>query len=342
MNSGFRANGEDTPRMDEFSFIKDCLSPLAGPQGLSLSDDVAIFTPMPGYDLVLSMDTIVEGVHFPVGQFDAALAQKLLRVNISDIVAKGADPIGYLLALSIPQQIDTAQFQAFCRGLQDDQRRYELSLWGGDTTRGGERVNLSATIIGQTPKGTVVRRTGAQPGDLVCVTGTIGDGYLGLLASINGSDCDPDDRQFLLHAYQCPNPPFAGRHVIRDNARAAIDVSDGLLADARHIALASDVKILIKLEKIPLSEAGQHWLARQDDVQNAMLKLATGGDDYQTLMTVKPENLAKAVRDFANCGIELHPIGRVEKLTKGVETELLAASYDGHVVQISQAGYTHF
>ncbi len=203
--------------MDEFAFIAKYLAGLSGPQALNLKDDVAVWTPPQGMDTVISMDTIVEGVHFSSGKFDAQIAQKLLRINISDLVAKGANPVGYFLSLSLPENIGEPQLATFCQGLSLDQDKYGLQLWGGDTTRSQSIAVLTVTIIGIVPTGKTVLRSGAKLGDIVCVSGTIGDAYLGLetvFGRIGKSKFSP----YLENAYHMPNPPFDMRKTIQKYA----------------------------------------------------------------------------------------------------------------------------
>ncbi len=318
--------------MGEFEFIEAYLSELAGEQGLALQDDVALWTPPRGRDAVISMDTIVEGVHFPDGKFDGQIAQKLIAVNVSDVVAKGAKPLGYFLSLSIPKRISQDQLKLFCAGLKTAQNEYGLKLWGGDTTRSKAGIVLSATIIASLPQGEAVLRTGAKIGDLVCVSGTVGDGYLGLKASLNQIDRNVYSCKNWLNHYHQPTPPFAQLSFIRRVATSALDVSDGLIADAQHLAAASDIGLEIDLEALPLSGETKKWLAHQTDKQAGLLKLASGGDDYQVLMTIPPHT----TKDMAVQKAGFTIIGRVVE-GKGV------SCFSGQMrLDIADTGYQHF
>jgi len=265
---------------DEFEQIARLYRPLTrgAPEALELLDDAAVLAARPGMDLVLTKDAIVEGVHFLPGTPPGLIARKLLRVNLSDLAAKGAEPYGYLLAVAWPAAYGWPQRQAFAEGLKLDSDAYGLTLLGGDTTSTPGALTLSLTMLGWVPAGRMVRRAGARAGDLVMVSGTIGDGALGLAAA-RGEIADPDG--FLAGRYHLPQPRVALREALHAHAHAACDVSDGLVADAGHIAEASGVGLRLDLERTPLSPPAQVWLAAQPDRRAALVRLATGGDDYE-------------------------------------------------------------
>lgn len=328
-----------TQVMDEFEFIAQHLVQLSGDEALGLQDDVAIWSPPKGMDAVISMDTLVEGVHYPKGKFDAELAQKLLAVNVSDLTAKGADVQGYFLSLALASSIDRSTLGDFCIGLGVVQNMYSLALWGGDTTKSEENTVLTITIVGTVPKGEAVKRSGAQSGDALCVTGTIGDAFLGLKAHLKQLDNDmsASSLNHLNDAYNLPQPPYMFRQGIRKFATAALDVSDGLIADAGHLAHASNVGLEIDFSEIPLSEVSRNWLSEQSDEIEAVIQLATGGDDYQSLMSIAAANLDNA-RKIANAkGIKLTEIGRV---VEGVGVTCL--DREGNSISIEKPGFTHF
>ena len=323
--------------MGEFEFIQDLLADLAGPEGLGLQDDVAIWSPPRGQDAVITTDTIVEGVHFPAGKFDFELAQKLLRVSVSDLTAKGADPIGYFLSLSLPPWVKPADLEAFTDGLSNDQAWYGMSLWGGDTTSTKKTCVLSATMIGVVPKDKAVLRSRARVGELLCVSGTIGDAYLGLQSVMKVPAFDDLQTKDWEQAYHVPSPPFALRKAIQKHVSAAVDVSDGLLADAAHIATASGVGIDVFLSSVPASLPTRAWLLAQPDIQKARLALATGGDDYQTLLSVPQHMLIKLQKTFKAENIDLTVIGKV------TDTEKLRCLDDlGREIEVESKGYQHF
>ena len=325
--------------MNEFEFIQSQLAGLAGPEGLDLQDDVALWSPPGGQDVVISTDTIVEGVHFPQGKFDAQLAQKLIRVNVSDIVAKGADPLGYSLSLSLNADVSSENLKSFCHGLAQDQNEYGVKLWGGDTTRTSGPNVLMINIIGTVPLGKMVSRSGAQADDILYLLGPIGDAYVGLkvLQKQSCSRLSEAESSYLAESYHVPKPPFEMRHLIRRFANAAIDVSDGLIADAGHIADASNVRLDIMLAQIPTSEAVASWLALQADALKSRIALATGGDDYTVLMSVGAQNADKLEAEANSLGYKINKIGLV---SSGKDVRVLTK--DGDLIPIENPGYTHF
>ena len=276
------------PRMsgpDEFEAIARLFRPLTrgAPEAFGLLDDAAAIPARPGHDLVITKDAIVEGVHFPVGEAPDLVARKLLRVNLSDLAAKGAEPYGYFLAVSWPAAWDAEARASFARGLDEDGRAFGLLLLGGDTTSTPGPMTASATLLGWVPAGGMVLRSGAEPGDLVLVSGPIGDGLLGLAAA-RGEIVDAA----LAERYRLPEPRLDLREKLRGHAHAAADVSDGLIADAGHIAEASGVGITLGLESLPLSAGARNWLEQRPDRAAALLRLASGGDDYQVVCTSAP------------------------------------------------------
>ena len=326
-------------RMDEFGLIDRFLRPLAGPQGLGLLDDAALWPAKAGRETVLTQDTLVEGVHFPNRQFDHLLARKLMRVNISDLTAKGARPEGYLLSMSLPTSIGVKHWQDFCEGLQQDQSLYGLSLWGGDTTCTPGPITLTMTMIGSVEAGAMLKRSTAQPGDILCVTGTIGDSYLGLQCLQGTKDMGLKQAMCrdVLDRYYLPAPPFTLRQALLRHVRAALDISDGLVADAGHLATVSGVQAVIEFEKIPLSAASRHWLEAQPDWTEGLTRLVCTGDDYQVLMTVPPDNMDALRMSAKKERITLSDIGQIRQ---GQGVSCLDGS--GRPVSIKNPGYRHF
>ncbi|HAF80999.1 MAG TPA: thiamine-phosphate kinase, partial [Brevundimonas sp.] len=284
----------------EFETIETLLRPLAHPEwGRGLVDDVAVLPSRPGYDLVLTKDAIVEGVHFlPDDPLDT-VARKLLRVNLSDLAAKGAEAFGYLLACAWSERCGWPEREAFAAGLAQDQARFGVFLMGGDTVRTPGPAAFSLTALGWVPAGGAVSRAGAEAGDLVFVTGTIGDGLLGLQAARGQLTLDPERLAFLIDHYRQPTPQQDFAEVIAAHATAAADVSDGLVADLTHIAGASGVAIDLTLDSLPLSAAARAWFEARVDPQAALEDLATGGDDYQIVFTA-PARLVETLRREAD------------------------------------------
>uniref|UniRef100_UPI0025E0CAC9 thiamine-phosphate kinase n=1 Tax=uncultured Brevundimonas sp. TaxID=213418 RepID=UPI0025E0CAC9 len=262
----------------EFETIRRLFAPLAHPEwGRGLKDDVAVVPSRPGFDLVLTKDAMVEGVHFlPDDPLDT-VAQKLLRVNLSDLAAKGAEAFGYMLACHWSDRCGWPEREAFVDGLRRDQAIFEVLLLGGDTVSTKGPASFSLTLMGWTPRGRTVGRVGARPGDVVMVTGAIGDGWLGLQAAQGKLSLEMERIIALVEHYRRPMPQTDFATTIRDLATASVDVSDGLIADLGHIASASGVGLEIDLEVTPLSLAGQAWFEQRVDPQAALEKLATGG-----------------------------------------------------------------
>jgi thiamine-monophosphate kinase len=252
---------------DEFEQIARLFRPLTrgAAEALDLLDDAAVLAGRPGMDLVITKDTMVEGVHFLPGTAPGLVARKLVRVN-----------------LSWPPSFAWPERQAFAEGLREDGEAFGLSLLGGDTTSTPGPLTCSMTMLGWVPAGGMIRRAGARPGDLVMVSGAIGDGVLGLAAA-RAEISDPSGA--LRARYELPVPRTDLRDALRAGASAACDVSDGLVADLGHIARASGVGISLDLARIPLSPAAQAWAETQPDRMAALVRIATGGDDYEVACT---------------------------------------------------------
>ncbi len=273
------------PADDEFSEIGRLFRPLTGGAAgaFDLLDDAAVVPQRPGFDLVVTKDAIVEGVHFPAGEAPDLIARKLVRVNLSDLAAKAAEPFGCFLTIAWPQGFGTAERAAFARGLGEDLKTFSVALLGGDTVSTPGPLTASLTALGWVPEGRMVRRAGARIGDIVAVSGTIGDGALGL-GAVQGEIDDAEG--WLAGRYRLPTPRLDLREALRGRATAAADVSDGLIADAGHIAKASGVGMRLDLDALPVSGAALHWLEAQPDRNAAFLRLATGGDDYEVVCTL--------------------------------------------------------
>ena len=305
--------------MDEFGLIAKYFAPLAGAGALGLTDDAAILPSRPGHDLIVTTDTVSEGSDFFPYDPPDTIAQKSLRVNLSDLAAKGAQPAHYLLNLTLPHAVREDWLAKFTAGLAQDQKEFGVSLLGGDT--GAGLLSVTVTAFGFVPPGQMVKRSGARIGDAVYVTGTIGDSGGGLaLLKGQGRDLDDASRDYLLWRYRVPQPPvdFAAR--LRDIAHAALDVSDGLIADLGHIASSSGVRIIVEGERVPLAEQVKAlWGA------DACLRAVTAGDDYQIAFTAPP-----------GLSGPFSQIGRVES-GQGVGLTL-----NGKQIAVAKPGYKHF
>lgn len=323
--------------VDEFDWIDRCLRPLArdAPEALDLLDDAAVLPSRPGWDLVLSADTIVETVHFRSEDPLDLVARKLLRVNLSDLAAKGAEPYGYLLTVTWPERLGWPARRAFADGLGQDQRVYGLRLLGGDTTAGPGPLTAGVTILGWTPSGALTPRAGARAGDVVLASGTIGDGWLGLAAADGLLQAPAPAAAWLADRYRLPRPRLGLAAALRAHAHAAADVSDGLIADAGRIARASGVAIDLDLDRMPLSPPAAGWLAARADPVQGLLDLAAGGDDYEIVCTASPEGAAALAAAGAAVGIPLAEVGRV-RAGQGV-----AVFARGQARAVTRAGYRH-
>jgi thiamine-monophosphate kinase len=309
----------------EFDLIARFFKPLAGEGALGLTDDAAVFTPPAGRDLVVSADAIVAGVHFLPDDPPETVGRKLLRVNLSDLAAMGATPLSYFLTVSVPVTTPAAWFEAFAAGLAMDQAAFCVSLLGGDTTSTPGPVCLSATVIGHVAPGAALRRQGARPGDGLWVTGTIGDGALGLRA-LRGEVADPEG--FLAGRYRLPQPRMGLR--LAGIVSAAMDVSDGLVQDCGHLCRASEVAATIELGLVPLSAP-----AREAALPQLCI---TGGDDYELLLAVPPAKEESLLAESVRAGVAVTRIGSVAGGTPSVTV----LDESGRAVPLRTKGWSHF
>lgn len=315
--------------MNEFDLIRRYFAPLAISRGAdNLRDDVAEIAP----GLIATKDAIVEGVHFlPDDPLDT-VAQKLVRVNVSDIIAKGGKPDAALLALIWPKTRPHDQLEAFVRGLGRDLERWGARLVGGDTTATDGPLTLTLTLLGKVGPRGPVRRSGAKAGDDVWVSGTIGDSWLGLQAATDKlGPLSAEASNLLVSRYRVPEPPrlpFAD--IVAAHATGSVDISDGLVADAGHIAEASGVRLTLRAADIPLSAVATHYV---ENAKADLRALLTGGDDYQTLFTAPPSARAAVA---ATRGVT-----RIGEVGPGEGVAILDAS--GAAIDFTGAtGWKHF
>ncbi len=288
--------------------------PLAtDPGAFGLADDAAILRPSPGCDIVLKTDPIISGVHFFADETPEAVAKKALRVNLSDLAAKGATPAGFLMALALPQNTSEDWLARFANALGKDAERYRCPLLGGDTDRTPGLLTVSISAFGTVPTGAMLRRSGARVGDFVMVSGTIGDAALGLEVR-RSSGAEPwaalaaDERSHLLARYQLPEPRTGLADTLLTYATAAMDISDGLAGDLGKLCRASGVSTMIDVTCVPMSAGARSVLRAAPELMETVL---TGGDDYEILFTV-PANRADSCRAAAAAaGVAVTPIGRV-------------------------------
>lgn len=324
-------------RPGEFELIARLFAPLAqtAPGAFGLQDDAAVLATPPGHELVLKTDAIVEGVDFFRSDPPAAIAQKALRVNLSDLAGKGAVPVGYLLTLLLPDWPDLAWLDAFASGLAEDQTRFGISLLGGDTSATPGPLAISIAAFGFVPNGAMIRRAGARTGDLVFVSGTVGDAGAGL-AVVKGESANlaAATRETLVARYQLPSPKLSLGIALRGIATAALDVSDGLIADLGHMADASRVRIVVEGAKLPLS-AEVRMLWGKD--RQAWVNAATAGDDYEIAFAAAPEKRSAVMDAALRTRVAVTEIGRV---IAGAGIVLLDA--DGAEIVLQRKGFVHF
>ncbi len=321
----------------EFDIIAQFFAPLAKDKGaFGLEDDAAL---MPSSDYVVTTDMLIEGVHFLAADPLDQVARKLMRVNLSDLAAKGAKPVGYLLGCAWPAKTRRADIAKFAEGLKSDQEVFRVSLFGGDTTRhkGAAPLTLSATFFGQASRGGVIRRSGAAAGDDLWVSGAIGDAGLGLAALEKRENFPKADKDHVIARFRLPEPRVMLGGALSGIATAAIDVSDGLIADAGHIAETSGVALRIEAARLPMSAAAAAWRARQDDADFAAARLASFGDDYEILFTA-PQGLRRAVEMAGK--VSKTPVTRIGDAAKGAGVALIGAG--GAPVPAQSSGYDHF
>lgn len=323
--------------MDEFALIRRHFSGLtpAGAPGvrLGIGDDAAILAPPPGHELLMTSDTLVAGRHFPLQTAAADIGWKALAVNLSDLAAMGAQPLWCLLALTLPAS-DDRWLAGFAEGFAALARAHGIALVGGDTTRGA--LSITVTAVGSAPAGTALRRSGARVGDVVCVTGTLGDAALGLrrLAPAAPSACAQTvhDVAALRARLDRPTPRVAAGLALRGLASAAIDLSDGLAGDLGHLLAASGVGAVIDADCLPMSTA---FAQQAEDGQRLALQ-AAGGDDYELCVCVPPAHLAEAQTAVAASGCRLTVIGCID------DHSGLRWQRAGQAIAGPQHGYRHF
>jgi thiamine-monophosphate kinase len=325
----------------EDRLIEKYFRPIAThPGAFGLGDDAAAIAPPPGCDLVLTTDGVISGVHFFPNDPPEAVARKALRINLSDLAAKGAAPLGFLMSIALPQDFAPGWLEGFARALAEDAVLYRCPLLGGDTDRspGGFMVHIAA--LGTVPHGTMVRRAGARAGDRIVVTGTIGDAALGLVlrkdpAAAERWKLDGAMRQHLLDRYLVPQPRNAIAEAVRRCASAAIDVSDGLAGDLAKLARASGIGADVAAESVPLSAAARRAL----DAEPAQIEtILTGGDDFEIIAAVAPGQLEGFRGAARSASLDVTEIGTV--VAQPRETRFLAT--DGRALTFKRPSYSHF
>lgn len=325
------------PRAGEFELIARYFAPLAAaaPEALGLLDDAAVMTPRSGHELVVTTDALVAGVHFLPNDPPDLIARKALRVNLSDLAAKGALPRWYLLDAVFPIDLKEDWIAAFARGLRQDQDEFGIHLIGGDTASTPGPLTLAITAMGEVPAGKMLRRSTARAGDDIYVSGTVGDAALGLLACQGKlSHLSESDRASLIARYRLPLPRVMLGPKLVGLATASLDVSDGVVADLGHICETSHLAATIEEASVPLSGAARTAIAHAPDLIDRIL---AGGDDYEILFTAPPQARPKLADLAGNLGLSLTRIGR---MAAGEGVQIRAEN--GHLRRLAAGGWSHF
>ncbi|CAH1650128.1 Thiamine-monophosphate kinase [Hyphomicrobiales bacterium] len=331
--------GQSTSRPGEFELIARYFAPIAGPGGLNLLDDAGLLRPGRGYEVVVTADALVAGGHFFPDDPPEAIGWKALAVNLSDLAAKGAKPEGFVLTLALTRGWTENWLAGFAAGLSRMADAAGCPLIGGDTVSTAGPLTLSITAFGTVPAGRMVRRSGAKPGDVVLVSGSIGDGALGL--KVHGPDkpdwvaaLGPQDRAFLSDRYLHPQPRYALAEALQRHASAAMDISDGLVGDLAKLLKASQAGAEIDLDAVPISPAARAALMAAP----ALAELAwTGGDDYEILCTASEKEYPALMAGAAAIGFPLTPIGRVTS-----EAGTVTYREQGGLRSVAQGSFSHF
>lgn len=325
-------------RFTEDELIARFFAPLAGKDALGLEDDAALVSLGKPTDLVVTTDALVAGVHFFADDPPGLIAKKALRVNLSDLAAKAAEPVGFLLALALPRDWTNEWLAAFAAGLGEDARDFACPLIGGDTVATPGPLTISITALGRTPAGRFVSRAGARPGDLIYVSGTIGDAALGLAVRrgesvtqrLDAGACD-----YLLERYLLPRPRLQLIGALRDFASAAMDVSDGLAGDLAKLMRASKTSARVELSRTPFSPA----VRRATEIDPELVNLAlTGGDDYEILCCARRDAASSLEAAAREAGVPLTKIG--EALV-GDGAPIFLGN-DGKPINFNKLSFSHF
>lgn len=323
---------------DEFELIEKVFAPLARnlAGAFGLKDDVAALAPPAGHELVLKTDSTIESVHFLHDDPPDTVAQKALRRALSDIAAKASTPAVYLLAIALPAGVSRAWIESFAQGLAADQTRYGIALAGGETSRTPGPLSITVTAIGWVREGRLLRRSGAELGHDVWMTGTIGDAEAGL-GILKGEAVleDAAARDFLVRRFRIPEPRLQFGSALGGMASAAIDISDGLIADLGHIAEVSAVKIQVELDRIVLSS---QLRALWGTSQKTVLRAASGGDDYEIGFTASVDARDAIVAAAKQTRTQVTRIGSV---VEGAGEVALTDS-SGRAISSEREGYRHF
>jgi thiamine-monophosphate kinase len=323
--------------LSEFDIVKNYFAPLTVTEkgAFNLTDDAAVMDIPNGRGLVVTTDTLVEGVHFLTEDLPENIAAKLLRVSLSDLAAMGSTPAFYNLSIATKASTPSDWFKAFAAGLLADQKQFGITLIGGDTVATSGPITLSITAMGLVEKGRVIRRNGARLGDDIWVSGSIGDAALGLLVATGKlRSISEKNRKYLMSRYRKPVPQTLLGPKLTNYINSAIDISDGLIADLKHICEASNLGASVQIADVPLSNPAKIVLAEEPGYIDLIL---SGGDDFELLFTADKSfrTIEKSLTKDLNVSLT-----RIGMIVRGRSVEIFDVNGDEY--SISKIGYTHF
>ena len=323
--------------MNEFEILDKFIRPLTErhPSSLHLTDDACVLDKLNTKQFVATTDCITEGVHFLPNTSPQNIAHKLIATNLSDIAAMAAVPKYYLLSAILPKTLDKEWFCGFSSALSELNKQYEILIVGGDTVRHkGSTISLSVTMIGEVNKYHAVTRSGAKEGDDIYITGTLGDSAIGLLIKQDPGklELSKADTNFFINRYELPTPRVEIGKKLTKIANSMLDISDGFIQDAAHIAKNSNVQLEISLTKVPMSQPLQKLKDQYDIVETAL----TGGDDYELFFTA-PEKYEGAIKEIANA--TAIPITKIGKVSAG--DKIIIKDSEGKELKFNKTGYIH-
>lgn len=316
--------------------IEKYFSPLTekGAPAYSLKNDAAVFSPKSETDLVFTKDALVAGIHFFSNDDPGLIAERALRTNLSDLAAMGAEPLGYLLSLALPKEnFDVEKWlSTFCNGLKNNQKLFKWSLWGGDSVATNGPITISITAIGETNKECHLKRTGAKAGDAIYVSGTLGDAAAAIKLIEN--DIEVSGRNFILNRFYKPFPRLKLGKSLIGIANSALDISDGLIGDLTHICNNSGVGAIVNQPQIPISDAFGNLLETKPEYNHLSW---AGGDDYELLFTVPPEN-EKSLANLPQC--QKNDITKIGEII--AEQKVVLLDERQTEIRSDMKGYRHF
>jgi thiamine-monophosphate kinase len=331
--------------LSEHDIIKRFIAPLTHIQHIELDceEDAAVIEFPAGKLVVITTDAVIEGTHFFPSDSPESVAKKALRVNLSDLAAMGAHPIGYTLCLTINDSMTEEWLARFFASLGEDNQNYRVSLLGGDTNKSDGPTHISVTAFGDVAEGLAITRSGAQSGDRVYVTGTIGDAALGLKV-LQGEygDLSDADRNYLIARFQVPMPRHVLAQHLGDAVHAATDISDGLLMDLNAICEASHLQAYVRMERIPLSKAVKRLMKDTQGLQALQQTICTGGDDYELIFTASPGEADHIEYLAQRYAVPITCIGHLGVKSEGDEAGHITLLDDvGNEIPVTQLGYEH-